>query len=498
MKYIFLGTFLLLVVASLGTYWSQPDLKSSKPVLYWVTDANPARKLQIDLFHQWLARHRDQGYPDFELRVDSANRDGPKRIIQGVSGVGGDIMDLNASELPYMQNIGLFEDVTAEAKRLGFSPDKTYPATGEMLWYKEKQYAFPCNVTLACFFVNVETFKKYGIAEPPEEWTFDQFEKTGTEFVTKANPPGELRKVFFVDMIEPLILLRSVGLDPFNETMTRYQLDDPRGAEVYTRLNHWRNDLHLLPTRDDIASFSSSSGYGGQGPQLFYHGNYGLMWSFGRYFLIQFRLFDEERRARGEQPMEMSTALPPCQEFTNTTTGARVAGVYRGSQHKDLAVYFLAFLASEDYNMQIVRDADGLPPNPEFTRGDEYNKPADFPTEWKIHEPENRLHEKYSISESFSPFLLKKTQTDRETTYAEFIEGGSKTPAEATKELTIRLNDELLRNLDENPKLKPEYERLCAQQKEIESLRAAGRKVPLKLITNPFYRRYYVSKGWAE
>ena len=42
-----------------------------------------------------------------------------------------------------------------------------------------------------------------------------------------------------------------------------------------------------------------------------------------------------------------------------------------------------------------------------------------------------------------------------------------------------------------------QHARRDQNQEEIDRLRRDGKLVPLDLITNPFYRRYYVDQGWS-
>ncbi|HQY89894.1 MAG TPA: hypothetical protein PK402_14675, partial [Tepidisphaeraceae bacterium] len=56
MKYVFLVAFILLLLASLVT-WSISPSASETPVIYWVTDSNPARIDQVKLFHDWLIKN---------------------------------------------------------------------------------------------------------------------------------------------------------------------------------------------------------------------------------------------------------------------------------------------------------------------------------------------------------------------------------------------------------------------------------------------------------
>ena len=59
--------------------------RSSVPMLYWVTDANPARGPQMAAFERWMV---DNGYGRVTMAVDSNNTGEMKVIIQSTSGVG--------------------------------------------------------------------------------------------------------------------------------------------------------------------------------------------------------------------------------------------------------------------------------------------------------------------------------------------------------------------------------------------------------------------------
>lgn len=52
------------------------------------------------------------------MKVDYANRDVSKQIIQGVSGVGGDVMDIwsPGGDMHYFKEIGILEDVTDSSR----------------------------------------------------------------------------------------------------------------------------------------------------------------------------------------------------------------------------------------------------------------------------------------------------------------------------------------------------------------------------------------------
>lgn len=562
MKYIFLAVFAALVVASLVTNAYMPDHGGGVPLIYWVTDANPARVDQIRLFHLWQLKngHFDthdmktpadartflgklseplrkaivESQPDLakvlaasgsetggvqfplvvrtpkgEARVDSANSDQSKRIIQGVSGVGGDVMDMwSGGGMRFFDSMAMIMDVTDDAKRLGFGLDQTYPALDNELTIKTakgvRQFQFPCNVVASMLIVNKEAFARFGQPLPPRRWTLDEFEARGKAYVEAANKPGERRKFFFAEGLPTDILRRSVGAGDFNETGTRCTIDGPGNADVYARIKKWTEVDHILPSGSDRESFSTESGYGGAGPQLFNNGNYAMTFT-GRYLLIQFRKFNIDRVRAGRPPMQLGVSELPNGGFPNTNLGTRAAAVYAGTPNPEVAKLFLSFLASEDYNMQIVRDADSLPPNPKYTFNEEYLHPKTDVALGIYPDSEDDLHKPFAdvaltlgIGSSYSPFILQATFQRIEDRHRQAMYNNQMTAEQAVKAMARDVNDEILRIANESSKLRAEYDRLLGVQKQIDDLRAAGKKVPLSLIVDPFHRAYYQFKGYAE
>lgn len=502
MKYLFLAFAILLVVASAVTALMMPEQQSGRPIIYWVTDPNPARIEQIHLFEQWMVRngHTDaQGRSAVELRLDTANNDPSKKIIQSVSGVAGDVMDLySGGEIRYFQSMGVLLDLTEDAHQFGFDPSQTYPAVDHEITVEGRQYSFPCNVSTHAYWVNNEVFRQAGMEPPAWEWSLDDFERIGKELVAKANVGRPRREVFLTSQIEYLTVLRSMGLDRFNETMTRCALDDPRYVELLQRIHRWTFVDHILPQSEDLEAMASQqAGYGGNAFQLFNRGNLAMLYS-GRYALIQFRAFNDARRRRGEAPLDMSVVECPNGGFPNTSIAARSAAIYRGSPHQEYAKLFLAFLAGEEYNMQIVDDADSLPPGPRFARTEAFARPPKYPEEQGLHEPWAKLAETIAIPASYSPFVLDRVATRIQLDLIGAFMAGRGTAQEAAQRTVRDIQEEIELRLAENPALRELYEQRLADQKRIDELRARGETVPIELIANPFHRRYYVQKGWAK
>ncbi|MBL4700743.1 MAG: carbohydrate ABC transporter substrate-binding protein [Phycisphaeraceae bacterium] len=373
MKYLFMCIFALLGLASIATWKMLPASKYDVPVVYWVTDPNPARIEQIAIFQRWLKK--DPSRPAMHILLDAANSRTEKKIIQGVSGVGGDTMDIGGGGgMRYFNAIGLLEPVTEFAKKYNYDLSTTYEAIRPELAQDGEQYIYPCNVYATAYWVDNAQFDELGMKHPPLRWDFDTFERIGKEYVTKANKGSDRQTRFLASSVDTELLHRSMGLARFNETLTRCQLDDERYIKALELKYKWTYKDHIVPTAAEASGFDVESGYGGPAVYLFSQGNY-AMFNMGRYALIRLRELQQERLDSGKPLMKLGILEPPHGGFPITRTGTRALGVYSGGKNKELAVIFQSYLASKDYNMQVVRDADALPPNPKYTKTAAFEKP---------------------------------------------------------------------------------------------------------------------------
>lgn len=538
MKHLFAIIAALLVAASAVLAMFAPAARNEVPVIYWVTDPNPARIEQSAGFSDWLVKHgycrtvtlqtaaevgrfrqrrwsenllstmrsaNPDGpklwdehlkpidikpgslpvtirYPEVELRLDFGNRDNEKKVIQGVSGVGSDLFDQSSGTLHYGQAVGICADVTERARELGFDTSTTYPAIVPDLVVDGRQYAYPCNVSVGLYFANKKTFARYGLDPPPARWDTETFERIGKQLVDTANKPGERRLVFMADDVRTIDLYRSRGLSAFNETLTRCTIDDPRYIETLKLKYKWMYEDHLIPTLAERTGFDTEAGFGGPKLQLFDRGNYAMVTG-GRWLLVQLRKFGAMELTICEYP-HFPGGMP------NTTFYTRCAAVYVAGKHRDKAELYLAYLASEEYNNQIVKDADALPPNPKYAESEAFRNPPDYPNEHGIHQPFHEAAKHIAIAVPASPFVLKSVQ-GRHMNEAEDAFMNDRLSAEgAARQAAERVNAEIQRTLKEQPRLREDYERRLALQAKIDQLKAAGKPIPMEWVSNTFHRKW--------
>ena len=138
-----------------------------------------------------------------------------------------------------------------------------------------------------------------------------------------------------------------------------------------------------------------------------------------------------------------------------------------------------------------------MPPVPRYADTEAYRHPADYPGEWGVHGVISEVM-KIGITTCASPFVLPSSANRIESEFRLGALAEVYTPEEAVALTEKFINREIELNVSRNPELQAKYEQLSRDQSEIDRLRAAGEPVPLELITNPFYRRYYVAQGWAK
>lgn len=485
MKHVFVILFALCLIWSVAVYFLSPSHESDLPIMHWVTDRNPVRGEQIDRFLQWM---EDKGHGAVELRLDTSNSDISKKVIQGVSGVGADLMDLPSDQLSFFVRMGVLEDLTEQAKELGFDTSHTYKALKDVLIIDGRQYGFPANIDIAPLIINVDQFEKVGIDPPKGYWNIEEFETQGLSYVRKANE-GLPRQLFFFSspFNDRIAMTRGLGGSFFNETLTASNLNSPEYIKALTLLKRWI-DLGITPSAADVQSMATDSGYGGANFQLFNTGNYAMM-QVGRHAVIQLRLVGDPN---------LSVIAPPADVLPNVTIRSRVVAAYRGGRHRDLAPYFLAYLASEAYNETVVDSGDALPPDPAIALTKEYSKPEGRTNEWDFHKHFADFASDISIAQAVSPYVLPAVLNRFEKDAHDAVMANMLTAEQAADRAEREVQREIERTLHEHVNLQEDYDLWVSRQQEIDRLKAEGKKIPAELIRNPFHLVYYSKLGLLE
>ena len=466
-----------------------PERRRERALLYWTTDANIARARQIIRFEKWMADKwmADNGYPKVDLELDCNNTGVMKVIIQAASGVGSPIIDVyQGKQLRQYVASGVLMDLTELAAEYGFGLDKTYPAVREEIVVDGRQYTFPCNVSGWPLTINRGILEAEKLPLPKYDWNWDEF-LTWCKAVRKVRSDG--RPVRFAVMpFGAEYLWPGNGASIFNETMTRCVLDSPPAVEA----TQFYFDLifrhEVMPTPKQESSLTE----GGWGHRIKWLGNgMAVAHQVGRWALVTLREDYE-----GFKP---DVALIPYKVMAMQFVSSRSAGINRNAPDPQLVAHFQQFLASKDYNDLIVFDADALPPNPHIIDPDNssHNRgffrpplyPNEFDENYSVHDKYRRAVTDHGVGREYSPFILP-TVVEREIRYwQEGIANRKLSVKDGMEKMTAKINLELQRTVERDPKLQARYADALKRQEQIDQLKASGRSVPLEMIDNPVIRR---------
>lgn len=455
------------------------------PALYWTTDPNPARPHQVLAFQTFLAR---RGKAPVDLRIDGQNRGLGKVIIQGVSGVAGDLIDVAPGNVPYLAEMGLLEPLGGHWSRLGLEGKDLLPEVLADVSWNGEIWGHPMTISMDACLVNVDAFRRLGMEPPPDRWDLDAFERIGLEWTRRANAGKGRQTHFFVSDLPPSHMRRTAGISLWNETLTAPAVNDSAHVALLTRLMSWLKDRRLYPGEADLQSVSVDSGYGSALFQLFHRGEIAVLYS-GRFALIQLR------QMKGAP--EYRSVEPPHGGYPCTTLSTRASVIYRGTRLREQALQFHAYLRSPEYGDAMVAGGDALPPNPAALENPEFLSPPSHPNEQALHRGLARMAKTIGHGREYSPFALYPQVAKAEWDATLAMRSGILTPAQMVLDLDERLRRSVQHYLKTHPEARARYDARVAVQREIDGLKAAGKPVPASKIENRFLRRYLLSTGKA-
>lgn len=536
MKYFFLLASLLLIAAGILTWYLRPDQANALPVLRYVTDRAPARLSQVRLFHVWqieekhatihhiadadalkkfralpfspeIRRAVSQCHPQVpelwegspalpleiavpraELVIDADNPTIEKKLIHGVSGTAGDLLDTYSGQLQFLAEAGILEDLTERAEQGGYGLDGVPAAIRKLAEFDGRQYGFFRSSGATALWVNPVAFRELGQPVPRGPWTVEEFTEAGRRFVAAARRAGR-KDVFFCDDIDTLTLARSFGGDWLDETLSGSAVDSEPFRRAFALKYRWIREDRIIPSGADYASFATQGGgWGSVAIELFAEKRLGMVQS-GSWIITRFRKFGT---------LELSAVPVPFGEFPVALAGGATVGIYRRSRHPELAELFLRYLASERYNLEIIEDGDSGPPLLRYTELERYRKPPAHPNEWEVHPVFADELRDHGIALSMSPFVLPSTVTRLFRMSLDEFMNDRRSLDNALADADRRINAEIAASIARRPELAARHRAARERQREIRRRLTEGRKIPAEWIANPFHLKYYQQKGMLE
>lgn len=378
--------FLLLLLIFLGMLTLLASLIKPRPSvdgripLIWASSANPYRTNQIERFNEL--------YPHILLRQDSSNNRFEKNIVQLSSGVGPDLYDaISGTSLQAYVETGVALDITtiASANHLAAGIN-TWPAIVNEITLSGRQYGYPANVSVQVCLYNKNVFDRFGVPYPTGKLTWDEF-FTLLKKVSGVHPGGGepiegLSAMDYSGRSPSAVLwqivfqsLRGEFFTPDGTTLT-INTSDLRTAFEYHRDAIFLHRIH--PASAAMGSMTGSGAWGGGAIAQFAEGKFATIFT-GKFALASLREFvahqKEQLRRWNSDPSKRQSPKPEVlrigaivlPRFIDRKPGAiataQTVVVNPQSPHRDAALEFLRFLASDAYARMVM--PYGLPADPE-------------------------------------------------------------------------------------------------------------------------------------
>lgn len=407
--------------------------------LRWVTDNNPARERQIQLFRK--------SHPNIEVQVDQATGGVTAKIlIQLAAHAGPDLIDLYSPEnLAYFAQFDSLLDITDLCQEAGIELDIFWPQCQAWMKYRDRIYGIPTNAGTLVLFYNKDHFDEVGLKYPDASWTWDDYLSAARK-LTKHDPDTgrAIRYGCYPNEIKPLVW--QAGGEFWDESLSTCTLNTPQVIRGFKMFYDTRILLKVAPSLGDEQSFSAGGwggGVFGSPIPLFATGRVSML-DMGRWGIVTFRQYQKEQKEAGLPPLRFGIAPLPHDVARATWFLSRSTTINAETQHPRECFEFLKFLTTTDYNRLICEGGDGLPSVKAIAQSDLFLHDPDYPEEDQNHIYLEDVQ--YGRVFQVSPFIKAAEFQKINDLITGRLREGTMTPELAAQEFTQQVNDAISRN----------------------------------------------------
>ena len=442
MKYVFAGAFigmtLLSVVAAL---WTPRKTDDGRREVVWVSDDNPVRREQIELFNRL--------YPKYHLRLDPQNSGMEKVIVQCLAGVGPDVFDCYSGfQLAAFVRSGIARDCTDDLAARGIDVRKTWPCLHPLVIHEGRVYGHPDNAHAPALWYNKRVFDKAGEPYPTGDWTWEEFiplAKRLTRYDDRGRPEQFGLMMGYGDWLD--VLVAQWGGSVYTPEGTRSALDSAEAAEAMQFYQDLIYAHKVTPSPTEESAMASAGGWG-SGIIALFGADKAAMAIGGRWWLCLLRRADFADLPLGAVEL-------PAGPSRRIFGGGRSTLVNARSKNIEGALTFLEYMHGKDWNDLVNRQADALSPVMEYNYTQEFLLNPEHPEEdynavWRsaMENATPRQVSAYVNGQTVDRILAKQ---------ADLVRADLKTGAEAMADAAREVNEAIIEQIEIDPELRARY-----------------------------------------
>ena len=442
MKYVFLISFAVMGALSVvACLWTPGGADDGRLEIVWVSDDNPVRREQVDLFNEL--------HPEYRLKLDPLNGGMEKVIVQCLAGVGPDVFDCyNGFQLAAFVRSGIALDCTEELIARGVDVGAIWPCMTPLTVHDGRAYGFPGNAHAPALWFNKRLFDEAGEPYPTSDWTWEECVEIAARMTKKDARGRPVQFGLMVGIDDWMdVLVAQWGGSVYVPEGTRSALDSPEAVEAVQFYRDLIYEYEVVPSPTQENAMASAGGWGMGTIALFGAGKAAMAIG-GRWWLCLLRNPDF-----GE--VDLGAVQLPAGPSRRVFGGGRSTLVNARGKNVEGALKFIEYLHGAPFNNLVNRQADALASVREHNYSDEFLFNPEYPEEdynavWRaaMEEAAHREVTPYVQGQTVARILLKQ---------GDLIRADLKTPAAAMQDAAREINEAIVELLELDPELRRRY-----------------------------------------
>ena len=440
MRWVFAGATGFLALLSLAAWCIQPlPAPAGKTSLVWVSDDNPLRAQQADLFNR--------SHPRYDLHIDPSNSDLQKVIVQCIAGVGPDLFDcFDGYQLTAYVRSGVALDVTDDLRAAGVNvSNSTFPGVRGTATLDGRVYGVPTNIAVDAVWFHKELFDAARLPYPTGPMKWNEMISLAQRLTVRDAQGRISRFGLLLPWWNYGHVFAGFGAHVFTPDGRRCIVDRPEAVRAVQLMYDLVYRYHVSPSLADEAGMAGQGGFGSSDSAVF-GARRAAMAIGGRWWLAELRNVPALRVGVFESPYGTVRRF---------RAYGRATLVNRNGRDPKAALDFLRYLAGPAYNRLVNDQADGISAFPEYDQGERFLYDPRHPDE--IYNAVWRDVARRAVGDDVSPYIDGATSARLLKNQFDEVQANLKTPAEAMRDAAANINAQIQQDLEEDPSLARRY-----------------------------------------
>ena len=439
MRTTFAILFAVLCLLSLGVWSLQPPSKvDGKTRLVRVSDLNPLRQGQVDLFNR--------ENPSVHMDLDPSS-DLSKVIVQSMGGVGPDCFDaFSVNELSAYVRSGIALDLTDELKQRGIDLHRDcYPGMVPSAEFEGRVYGIPTNIAADGIWFRKEMLDAVGFPGHRGPWRWPEFIELAKSLTKRDSNGRPIQYGFVFEWWQWGDFFAGFDAPIYTPDGTKCIVDDPKAVAAVQLMHDLVYKYKVSSSPVEEASMATAGGFGSGGLSVL-GGGHAAMALGGRWWLSQLRTY---------KGLHLGVMEAPTGSARKFYAYGRATLINRESPNRKAALEYLLYQTQAPYNELVNRQADGISVFPRFNRSPEFLLNPEHPEEtdnavW-------REIAEHSVAQLASPFVNGQKAGSLIQDQLDLVKSDQKSPAQAMQDAARNINAQIKKTLAESPVLAKRY-----------------------------------------